>query len=331
MSFSREGLGFQRRKKSTREIGDAPSIGQVARMHKNALSLRERLSYAGRVPLILLALGLFSFGAGITGLVLWVAGASGVKNPVVFNSAASPRSLPRIPIAAVPDARELEKTVSAMLAAKSPRDLEPLVRGSIQRPDGMLAKLAGLEASDGKITLVKYLGPVFSHCLQLESVVVTFDSGKNRLALLSPDPGGSWRVDFDAFDRHVSRDWDLLLSGAPIEGTVRIHACPDNYYQGIYQNDREWACYGFASPDHETLMFGYARRGSPQHLAMAQTLRPARRSAVLQPKRMTLDIRHAGTGNRRQFEITRVLADDWALGNEPLDALAAKANSSAGE
>lgn len=321
MSFSRDDLGIQGRKKSKRILGDAAEVGHVPRLHKTARGFRERLSYAGRIPLILLAIGLFLFGAGITGLVLWVSAGTASRAPIALNTSPFPRTLPVVPLVPVPPSPVLEKTVSTFLAARTAEQLEPLIRGSSQRPDGIAAKLAELEAEDGKITTVDYFGPIESRNLQLESVVVNFNSGRNRIALLSPDPAGVWRVDFDAFDRHVTTDWATLLTGGPNEATVRIYACLDNYYNGRYANDREWACYGLASPDHETLMFGYALRGSPQHMAMAQLLRRNPLSPNRTVKRMTLDLRHTGTGDRRQFEIVRVMADDWALGNEPFDTL----------
>lgn len=321
MSFSRDDLGIQGRKKSRRTLGDAAEVGRVPRLHKTARRIRERLSYAGRIPLILLGVGLFLFGAGITGLVLWVSAGSARRAPISISTALLPRSLPAVPLVPVPPTPVLEKTVSTFLAARTPDELEPLIRGSSQRPDRIAAKLAELETEDGRITTVSYFGPIESRNLQLESVVVNFNSGRNRIALLAPDPAGVWRVDFDAFDRHVTTDWTTLLTGDPNETTVRIYACLDNYYNGCYANDREWACYGLASPDHETLMFGYVLRGSPQHMAMAQLLRRLPKSIMPTVKRMTLDLRHTGTGDRRQFEIVRVMADDWALGDEPFDTL----------
>lgn len=321
MSFSRDDLGIQGRKKSNRILGDAAEVGHVPRLHKTARGIRHRLSYAGRIPLILLGIGIFLFGAGITGLVLWVTAGTARRAPIAFGGTPLPRTLPVVPMIPAPPPHVLEEMVEAFLAARTPGQVEPLIRGTSQRPDKIAAKLAGLETEDGKITQVKYFGPIESRNLQLESVVVDFNSGRNRLALLSPDPAGTWRVDFDAFDRHVTTDWPALLSGEPNEGTVRIYACLDNYYNGRYANDREWACYGLASPDHDTLFFGYALRGSAQHMAMSQLLRRNPLSPNRTVKRMTLDLRHTGTGDRRQFEIVRVMADDWALGNEPFDTL----------
>lgn len=317
MSFSRDGLGIQRRKKSTRTVGDAPSMGHVTRMHKNAADLRARLKYVGWLPLFLLGLAVFSFGAGITGVALWMSGATIERKPILMQDRSQAAAESRIAMFPVPDPGVLENLVNSLLAARTPRQLDALIRPGEQSPEEMLAKLAGLEELDGKVSSVRHEGPVPSLCLQLEAVTVKFDSGRNRIALVSPDPAGIWRVDFDAFDRHVTTPWSDLLSGTPQEGTVRVFARPDNYYNGRYQNDRDWACFGFASPDHETLMFGYTPRGGNQHLAMIEALRGLGSAGL---KRMTLEIRHTGDGNRRQFEITRVLSDDWAIGSEFLDA-----------
>jgi hypothetical protein len=317
MSFSRDGLGIQRRKKSTRTVGDAPSMGHVTRMHKNAGDLRARLKYVGWLPLFLLGFAVFSFGAGITGVALWMSGATIERKPILMQTGTETPTESRITMVPVPDPGVLENLVNSLLAARTPRQLDALIRPGEQKPEEILAKLAGLESLDGKVSSVKHEGPVNSLCLQLEAVTVLFDSGRNRIALISPDPAGIWRVDFDAFDRHVATPWSDLLSGSPQEATVRVFARPDNYYNGRYQNDREWACFGFASPDHETLMFGYTPRGEKQHLAMIEALRTLGPAGL---KRMTLSIRQTGEGNRRQFEITRVLSDDWAIGSELLDA-----------
>ena len=318
MSFSREGLGFQRKKKLTRKVGEAPTMGQVARMHRNATGLRARLRYVGWVPLFLLGFTVFSFGAGVTALALWMTGTTLKPKPILLHDGSSPRPEPRIKQVPVPDAGILENQINSLLAARTSRQLDALIRPSDQRPEEILAKLAALEKTDGKVSSVQYTGPAESRCLQLESVTVNFDSGRNRIALVAPDSAGVWRVDFDAFDRHVTTPWSELLSGTAQEGTVRVFTRPDNYYNGPYQNDREWVCFGFASPDHETLMFGYTRRGGKQHQAMVEALRPLGPSGL---KRMTLEIRHTGTGDRRQFEILRVHSDDWAVGEVALDDL----------
>jgi len=330
MSFSREGLGFQRRKTSTRVVGEAPTIGSVPRMHKTA-GIRARISYAGRIPLILLALVILLLGAGITGLVLHLANDPDKARRPSFTSSPPPAHSPTRRQIPVPEPAALEEIVQRFLAARAPRELDPLLRGSIQRPEAIAEKLSRLESQDGRIRSVRYHGPIDSRCLQVESVVVKFDTGRNRLALLAPDETGVWRVDFDAFDRHVTPDWETILASNPAESTVRVYISKDTYYNGRYQDDRQWACFAMASPDHEELMFGYVPRGSRQHMAIASAVTRNLEAASGGLKRMTLSILHTGTGDHRQFEITRALADDWALGDGPLDARVDSSDASSAE
>ena len=319
MSFSREGLGFQRRKKSTRTFGDAPTMGSVPRMHPNAKGLRARISFAGKIPLVLLGVMIFLLGAGITGLVIRFANdpQKAARPNVTPPPSPNTTAIPKVP---VPSPRDLESIVASFVASRDRVSLEPLVRGSSQRFEVIAEKLAQLESKDGKISAIRHLGAVDSGCVQAEAVTVNFDSGRNRVALLSPDDAGKWRIDFDAFDRHVTPDWKTILSSNPAESTVRVYLSHDNYYNGRYRDDRQWACFAMVSPDHETLLYGYAKRGSRQHLAIASTLKRKLGSTNSRTQRMTLSMLHSGTGDHRQFEITRALSDDWALGTEPLDS-----------
>ena len=104
---------------------------------------------------------------------------------------------------------------------------------------------------------------------------------------------------------------------------MRVYVALDPYYNysGRYADDKQWACLGLASPDHKTSMLGYVLRGSPQHGAIGRALMRNAQHSQAGIQRMTLEVRHTGTGDPRQFEITRVLSDDWALGDKPLDAM----------
>lgn len=288
-------------------------MGRVPRLIKNATP-GFSVSYVGQISRILFAAALLFVGGGVTALILWQTRDRNVK-PRVFTLpvGGSSSHFTRVE---VPDPPVLESLVREFLAARSPEDLAPRVRGSSQRPEDIVAKLAGLEAGDGRIHSIRYRGPIDSLCMQLESVLVNFSSGHNRVALLSPDAGGKWRVDFDAFDRHVVPAWDALLSNEVLEGTVRVFVSADNYYNGRY-TEEDWVCFSMASPEHETIMFGYVPRDSRQLAALISALRRNGQGSSVPMQRMTLDIRHTGTGENRLFEITRVLADDWALGSQP--------------
>lgn len=320
MSFSRKGLGFQRRKKS-RKIGDAPTIGHVPRLHKNAKRRRGRRSFSGRIPKVLRFLAVAVLVAGIAALVLRFANDPDKETRPPVATTPPPLSPAAIATIPPPQPQELERITRAFLAARTPEELAPLIRSSAQPPEAIAHKLATLESTDGKLDSIQCLGPVDSHCLQIESVLVKFDTGRNRIALVTPDKEGVWRIDFDAFDRHVTPDWETILSGKPGESTVRVSVSEDSYYNGRFQDDQQWACFSLASSDHESLMFGYAPRGSSQHLAVAYALQRHLEADKGSLKRMMLTILHTGTGDHRQFEITRALADEWALGDEPLDAL----------
>ena len=323
LSLMRRGLGFQKAKrKNAREtgVGAAPSMGQVHRMVKNVED-RLPVRYVTAAAIFFFGCTCMFGGAIAAAAVLWwFGGVGGSKEArqIQFGSPAAAASLPAPPPA------DLEKTVTTLLAVRNPHDLEPLVRGSALRPEQIVARLASLEAEDGKVRSVRYLRPIDSRSLRLESVLVTFEGGGNRIAFLSPDADKNWRVDFDGFARHVNPSWDKILVGSGGEATVRVQVIPDNYYNGIYQDERAWACFALPSPDHETLIFGYVARGTPQHAALATTMNRAERRSQGGLQRMTLMIRHAGSSDRRQFEITRVLSDEWALGDQPLDDMLAR-------
>jgi len=322
LSRMKSGLGFQKAtRKNAREtgIGAAPSMGQVHRMVKNADD-RLPIRYVTAAAIFFFGCTCMFVGATSAAAILWwFGGVGGSKEPktIQFGSPTVASSLP------APEPAEMEKTVTAFLAARRPQDLDPLIRGSSLRPDQIVAQLASLEAEDGKIRSVRYLRPIDSRSARLESVLVTFANGGNRIAFLSPDANKQWRVDFDGFARYVHPSWKKILEGTAGEATVRVQVIPDNYYNGTYQDERSWACFAMPSPDHQTLIFGYAARGTPQHAALVSTMNRAERSAQGGLQRMTLMIRHSGSGDRRQFEITRVLSDDWALGDLPLDDLVA--------
>lgn len=326
LSKMRRGLGFQQAKrKNAREtgIGAAPSMGQVNRMVKNADSSLP-VRYVTAAAIFFFGCTCMFMGATAAAAMLWWLGGAGgsqESKPIQLGSPTTLRNLPAPP----PD--ELEKTVTSLLAIRNPRDLDPLIRGSSLRPEQIVNQLASLEKEDGKVRSVRYLRPIDSRALRLESVLVTFETGRNRIAFLSPDPDKQWRVDFDGFARSVNPSWDKILSGTGGDATVRVQVIPDNYYNGVYQDEQSWACFAMPSPDHETLIFGYVARGTPQHAALASTMNRAERRLQGGLQRMTLMIRHPGSGDRRQFEITRVLSDEWALGDQPLDDMLAGPSS----
>ena len=159
--------------------------------------------------------------------------------------------------------------------------------------------------------------------LLLDAVVVRSllgDQKRERLALLTPDDKGRWRIDFDAFARTVNPSWGEITSGSARQGTVRIQFVKDNYFNGPFAAESQWNCYRLGSPDLTDDIMGYCRKDSPQ--ATALDLMMADPSGISTRKRLLraiLEIRHAEGAEVRQFEISRVLAEDWVRSPEAFD------------
>ena len=326
--------------KPSRELGDAPSIGRVSRFRDGGSSGHGRrtskvTAIDGIDKRINLSTGLAVFlllcGLVVAGLAAW-AFVSAKRNQNAARAAVAPATVAtgaEIPEQPAPAPEVLEDTVRSLLKARTPEALEPLIRKSDQETPVILAKLAGLEQQDGAVKSVRYLNTMRSRCLQLEGVLVTFEGARNRLALLSPDETGQWRVDFDGFDRYLSVGMDQLLSGKPVDARVCFYVSADVYYNSRFKDDRQWACYGLASPDSEQLMFGYVPRGSAGHVALdavIATRAEVRAGDTIRSslQRMILEIRHHPDSENRQFEILRVLSDEWAMGPVPLDEIVRK-------
>ncbi|MGA0846032.1 MAG: hypothetical protein ACO3RV_05775, partial [Luteolibacter sp.] len=140
----------------------------------------------------------------------------------------------------------------------------------------------------------------------------------NRLVLLTPDEEGTWKVDYESFARKVDPSWDQLISGEANSGLVRVIFAQDNYFNGPFSDDQKWSCFAMASPDIEPILMGYTRIGSPQDTALRRLLlRGSRKQAGVQ--RVTLRIKRPADSVDRQFQITRVLAEDWVLTDQAFD------------
>ncbi len=198
-------------------------------------------------------------------------------------------------------------------------------------PERVVGFLNGMEEADGPVERMNWLGSMDANGILLDGVLVKTRKGdrlKNRLAFLTPDERGAWKVDFDAFARTVEPSWNELLENKAAEGLVRVIAAADSYYNGPFGDDSQWVCYGMASPDTEEVLLGYCRRGSPQARAMARIVLNDDAlpnglsnglSGARSLKRVIVKIRRAEGGEARQFEISRVMAEDWVMSGEPFD------------
>lgn len=217
--------------------------------------------------------------------------------------------------------------VKQAISMRDPESVEKYFREGSAEPSAVIAFLTDMTSRDGEVTGFQWLSSMDANGLLLDGVLVSMSRDgvlRNRLAFLTPDEEGVWKIDFDAFARSVTPSWDELLGEDGGKGLVRVVVAKDSYYNGPFKDDKEWVSYGMASPDTEAILIGYCRKDSPQERAMERiiTNREAEAGADARRKlnRVTLRLRRPEAAETRQFEITRVLAEDWVLGDTPFDA-----------
>lgn len=168
----------------------------------------------------------------------------------------------------------------------------------------------------------RWLGSLDANGLLIEGVMIVADS-KQRLALLTPDDQGTWRVDFDSMARVCTPAWPEILKAPGLqEALVRVVFSPDNYFNGRFQDETQWRCLAMASADQEVPVYGYVPVGTPQAVAIDRIMRRVAaggRTDAL--PRAVLRIRRSEEEQLRQFEIVRVLAEDWILTDRPFDGI----------
>jgi hypothetical protein len=216
--------------------------------------------------------------------------------------------------------------VKQALAVRDPAGVARYFRPGSAQPGAVVAFLKDMEKADGAINGFQWLSSMDANGLLIDGVLVNSTKDgtpRNRLALLTPDEKGIWKIDFDAFARTVKPSWGVLLGeGGEGDwlGVVRVIVARDSYFNGPFRDETQWACYGMASPDTETILLGYCRKGSPQERAMERIVSEEKDEPRHRLNRVTLEIRRPQGAEIRQFEITRVLAEDWVMAAAPFDA-----------
>ncbi len=173
-------------------------------------------------------------------------------------------------------------------------------------------------ARDGAVGRSIWLSSIDGDGILLEGVQVSFkgnDKAAERLALLTPDHQGIWKMDFEAFARTVRPSWQELLEKQAGQATVRVYVGHDAYFNGPFSDEKQWTCYAIASPDIDVLLRGYCKAGSVEESAIERMLADGAKLC-----RATLEIRRVKDADQKQFEIIRVLAKDWVVADRNLTA-----------
>jgi len=213
--------------------------------------------------------------------------------------------------------------VRKALMVRDPAEVENYFRTGRGGREEVVGFLIQSEDRDGVVDGFDWLSSLDANNLLLEGVLVRTRNGDktmNRIALLTPDDTGRWKVDFDAFARTCDPPWSKVHAPETQKATVRVFVKKDLYFNGPFNSDEDWDCYALVSPDHEQTLLGYCRRDSAQAEAMEETMERLKElgdDATM--ARAVLEIRRVEGTDNRQFEISRVLAQDWVLGAVPFD------------
>lgn len=222
-----------------------------------------------------------------------------------------------------PSQEEAVKWVKQALLIRDPGAVAEFFHLGSASPAAVAAYLRDMEGVDGPVTSCVWQSSVDANELLLDEVIVNTEVGgkpRNRLAFLTPDATGHWKIDFDAFARTVKPAWSEIMSLSAGQALVRVYVGKDTYYNGPFQDEARWSCYGMASPDEKVVMLGYCRQKSPQAAALERILtNGSLRANDRGVQRATLEIRRVEGAESRQFEIMRVLAEDWVISATPFD------------
>lgn len=316
-------------------LGSPPRVGKVGRMgrserrrpgqRRSSTKVRKRVSRKqdhsrGRWLAVLLV----AIGGSLGAVLIWV-GIANFRQAPADGQATNPTALVG---ATPPSEKETLTRVREMLAAEDATELAALIRPGENPAEVAFQALQAVLQGEPKPGEAVWLGSFDNLDTNPEAVLIPFDERFFRLVLLVPDEAGQWQIDLDSFLQTCKPDWQTLLeSEAGLDATVRIRIARETYFNGPFSDDTQWRCYALASPPHPMVLYGYAKRGSPQDAALSAILaKPPpndRMAATTGPRsaRAMLTIRRPPGALRRQFEITSVLADDWVLQAVPLDQL----------
>lgn len=319
---------------TARRVGSAPSLGRVARMagfgkgrehrHRKHIDKRSVRRNRARRTIVIgwsIAVGVMAVAALGVALAFWLYPLMQRKKDTTDQDLLIADARSRVVSKyKSPNEDDALALVKKALANRDPDEVETMIR-----PGGMTAVevvdyLRGMKEVDGEITEYIWLSSIDKNGLSLEGVQVIFEKGdksRNRLAVLTPDEKGVWKLDFPAFARWVKPSWESLMDGSVKSGIIRVFTGPGSYYNGPFRDDKKWIAYSVGSPDMDEILVGYCKVGSDQHRAM-ELMRTGDDNVIA---RATLEIRRVEGADRTQFEITRVLAEGWVMAEKAFDEI----------
>jgi hypothetical protein len=238
-----------------------------------------------------------------------------VKKPVM-----EARVVSRFPSPSSDEALEL---VRKAIQIQNPAAMEASFHLEGTAPNEALETLQKLNKSNGPAYFFRWLGSLDLNGMLMNSVLIHYQSKESeitRLAALTPNETGVWKVDFHSFARTNNPAWDEIIKEDSKGGRVRVLLSKDNYYNRYFSDDGAWACYSLKTQESDVMMFGYCRVGSAQNIALKRILgRATDKGIVAYRPHAVLELRRVENAETRQIEITRVLAEGWVMSDVALD------------
>ncbi len=323
-----------------RAEGDAPSIGRVPRVpgtglpkgirrkHRRGEGPRGNRERINRKRVLIAWSALFmTIAIGVLCFALWMRVRSGNHMSETSGGKKGATAIEERVVSEFisPSENEALVLVKNAMTVRDTEKVEDLFRCGTTKPEDVVGFLRKMENLDGAISDYEWLSSMDANGMLLDGVQVHFKTLKkefrSRLAFLTPDDKGHWKVDFDAFARTVNPQWSEIIRNKPVKAVVRVMVAPDSYYNGDYKDEEKWICYGMASPDHETILMGYCSKDSQQAKAMERIMSAGEDLLGIGRRlgRATLEISRPDGGDERQFMIIRVLAQDWVVSDKPYD------------
>jgi len=208
--------------------------------------------------------------------------------------------------------------VNKALANRDPglmRDFFILGKGNT--PEQAMEELVRISDAEGTIVRTEWIGLKFPNGgAVLQVYVFTARDGQERArtAQFAKNSDGKWRIDLDAYLRKCVPPLAEVVAGEAVTSQVRVFVDEDQYYGGIYSDETKWKVYALASPDITDILYAYAKRGSSQDKALRGII-----DSDEKLHRATLSIVKQPDSGPRQFEISRVIAEDWIIGDKDFD------------
>ena len=225
---------------------------------------------------------------------------------------------------ASPTQAEAFSLVKWALETRSPEKVLDCIRPGTHSPEEVVSYLKASGSRDGKLGEFEWLSSMNTSESQIEGVLVHYEKDKvsnNRIAMLVPDDSGVWKFDFDSFARSCAPSWDDLISGRADEAEVRAILSQDLYFNGPFTDESTWIAFALNShdlkqvlPEDHPMLHAYCKKGSPQAKALGRIF-----ADRLPMNRVIIKIRRVEKANSSQFEISRVMAQEWVANAQPLD------------